>query len=133
MQTQNDWRVVNWQVQDLRQHWKRQDRRRVRVLVLAVVVLCVLVALTVAPVLSAPPDPDCPPAAVTLQEVEGEGVLSVGQLITIALLALMISTASGGAFLLIMENRRFENRKARQQELDKQIAVWNAKLRELEH
>jgi len=125
MQTQNDWRVINWQVQDLREAWKRQDRRRVRLLIFAVVVLCVLIALTVAPVLSAPPEPECqPPTAVTLQRVEGKEAWW---------LLIIVMAVAAISIMVIGDLLRSRKYKARQQELDEQCALWDMKLRELEH
>ena len=124
MQTRNDWLVINWQVQDLREAWKRQDRRRVRLLIFAVVVLCVLVALTVAPVLSAPPDPECrPPTAVTLQRVEGKEAWW---------LLIIVMAVAAISIMVIGDLLRSRKYKARQQELDEQCALWDMKLRELE-
>ena len=122
MQARNDWRVINWQVQDLREAWKRQDRRRVRLLIFAVVVLCVLVALTVAPVLSAPPDPEClPPTAVTLQRVEGKEAWW---------LLIIVMAVAAISIMVIGDLLRSRKCKARQQELDEQCALWDANYEE---
>ena len=130
--------AINRDIQRIRAIWVLQDFRRDRErwalrLLIATVVVIALAVLVVSTALSAPLEPECPPAAVTLQEVKGQGSwerwLFIACMAVAAICIMVIGSLRKDWEAHRQEKRRAlgQSLRARQAAMDRMVKRWRDK------